>query len=466
MTPPTTSDARLRPRYAVALMCFAVAAIACAGAQGRSTAGTSAASVPSFQSQTKYETGAHPTALALRDLNGDRRPDVATASAGSSTVSVLLNRGDGRFRPKRNYQVGPHPGWLELGDVDNDTKPDLVAASDKKISVLLNRGDGTFRPKRDMTTVGGPLVLTDLDGDKKLDVAVATRKGVVLLLGDGVGGFRPTPAPPLKLFGSALASADFNADGKSDLAIANSGADSVDVALNQGEGTFADTRSYKTAIEPDDVAVGDLTADAKPDLAVATNDETGEEEDEGVRLYESVVSVVSNKGDGDFLPTRNYDVGHVYVSLAIGDLNGDGDRDLAIANDNAGTVSVLLNRENGTFEATDVYYRAGSSGDANRIAAADLNGDRRIDLVTANTNRKTVAVFLNKRGLCNVQEARGLLLAQAKTLLSKAHCRISVRYSYSKWAKKRRVISQKPNFGTVLRQGMKVVLVVSKGVRR
>ena len=184
-----------------------------------------------------------------------------------------------------------------------------------------------------------------------------------------------------------------------------------------------------------------------------------------------------NTGDGSFRRSHDYPAGTVELSVAVGDLNGDGKPDLAIANDDGGyefedsTLSVLLNRGAGIFRETEVYYRAGPEGDANSIAAGDLNGDGRQDLVTANFSSNTVSVFINTPGLCTVQDVSGTLAA-AKRALARAGCRVTVRRAYStpetSWAEKGEVIAseQTPRFGAVLPSSGRVSLVVSRGHRR
>ena len=142
--------------------------------------------------------------VAVRDLNGDGKPDVATADLDANTVSVLLNRGDGSFRLGGSYRAGGDPRSIAIGDLNGDGKPDLATANADAgvVSVLLNRGDGRFEPRRDHATGRHPvsLALADLDADGRLDAATANLGAAtasVLLAGDLVGG-GPTsqPAPP------------------------------------------------------------------------------------------------------------------------------------------------------------------------------------------------------------------------------------------------------------------------------
>jgi hypothetical protein len=82
----------------------------------------------------------------------------------------------------------------------------------------------------------------------------------------------------------------------------------------------------------------------------------------------------------------------VPLSVAAADLNGDGKPDLAVANFQANTVSVLLNNGDGTF-AVGAGYPAGLG--PRSVVAADLNGDGKPDLALANNFANTVSVLLN-----------------------------------------------------------------------
>jgi hypothetical protein len=70
---------------------------------------SAAAPAPSFALAKNYKTDRFPVSVAIGDLNADGRPDLATANIRADTVSVLLNRGDGSFRPKRDYRTGRVP---------------------------------------------------------------------------------------------------------------------------------------------------------------------------------------------------------------------------------------------------------------------------------------------------------------------------------------------------------------------
>jgi hypothetical protein len=132
-----------------------------------------------FGSKIDYATGSTPRDLIMADLNSDGRLDLAVVNnGGSGTVSVLLNNGDGTFPAIGvSYAVGIGPRGMAVADVNGDGKPDLAVANrtSTTVSILRNQGDGTFAPKVNYTagTLSSKVALGDLNGDGKADMVVA-----------------------------------------------------------------------------------------------------------------------------------------------------------------------------------------------------------------------------------------------------------------------------------------------------
>jgi len=126
------------------------------------------------------------------------------------------------------------------------------------------------------------------------------------------------------------------------------------------------------------VAIGDLNGDDELDLAIGSGDTDD-------------VSVLLGNGDGTFQAAVNYGAGVGAQVTAIGDFNGDDVPDLAVANSGSNNVSVLLGNGDGTFQAA-VNYAVGD-GPA-WVATSDLNGDDSLDLVVMNYSSDDVSVLL------------------------------------------------------------------------
>ena len=92
--------------------------------------------------------------MAIGDVNGDGKPDLAVANYGSNTVSVLLGNGAGGFGAKTDFATGTGPHSVAIGDLNGDGKPDLAVANDgsNTVSVLLGNGAGGFGAKTDFAT--------------------------------------------------------------------------------------------------------------------------------------------------------------------------------------------------------------------------------------------------------------------------------------------------------------------------
>jgi hypothetical protein len=109
-------------------------------------------------------------------------------------------------------------------------------------------------------------------------------------------------------------------------------------------------------------------------------------------VFESTLFVIISKGDGSFAAARDYTVGRGMTSVAAADVNGDGKTDVVTSNAPAGTVSVLLNAGDGSFEPK-ADYATGRRPES--VAVGDLNGDGKPELTTANSVAGTVSVLLN-----------------------------------------------------------------------
>jgi FG-GAP-like repeat/PASTA domain/FG-GAP repeat len=428
----------------------------------------SSASVPapSFTEPKSYATGRFPVALAVADVNGDGRPDLATANygEGANSVTVLVNRGGGSFRAGCHCLFGEAPGSLALGDLNGDRKPDLAVANEvaDSVSVLRNNGDGTFEQRRDYPTGRAPVsvAIGDVNGDGSRDLAIANfvvpdvnvvnvPGTVSVLLNSGDGGFQPRVDYPTGRRPQQVVIGDLTGDRKPDLATGNR-SDTVSVLANNGNGTFESPVDYRAGSGPRAIAIGDLSGDGRLDLATANTN---------ADVY--TVSVLINRGDGTFRAKRDYRAGNGPFSVAIGDLNGDGSRDLAAANVSGNGVSIFVNKGKGSFLPRR-DHRTGREPWS--VAIADLTGDGKRDLATANSVANSVSVLANRTGLCTVPKVTGMTLPAAKRTIARANCRVAnVRSVYSTSVRRGRVMWQKPAPSTVLPKGSKVDLLVSRG---
>jgi len=328
-----------------------------------------------------------PQGIAIGDLNGDGKPDLVIPNYTlASNISVLLGNGDGTFAPRTDYPAGLGNVPVAIADVDGDGRLDVVSGDeDGRVLVLLGHGDGTLASKTDFLVASGSSVkhveVGDLNGDGKPDIAVATLGPLYVLLGNGDGTF--TKGGEYVSGGGAVGVAigDLNRDGKPDLVtpffaggLPASG--TVAVLIGNGDGTFQEAQRYEVGggLGPQSVSIVDLNGDGNPDLLVGGFGD---------------VSVLIGNGSGSFVPSAVYPAHHGEgpwplqgQGVGVGDLNGDGRPDIAVADEwhptrGAPGLLVLLGNGDGTFREDAVY--GGNSSYA--VAIGDLNGDGRPDLV-------------------------------------------------------------------------------------
>ncbi len=369
-----------------------------------------------FASQVTFAVGNSPSAIAVEDFNGDGRPDLVTATQGTDSVSVLLDTTAAgatapTFAPQVTFNVGTLPVSVAVADFNGDGRPDLaVANEDDTVSVLLN----TTAPQTVLPSFGGKqtfaagslassVAAADFNGDGRPDLAVSDSGAgrVAVLLNPTAPGVT-TPSFSAQITFAAggdplsARAADFNGDGRPDLVVVNLGG-TVSVFLNTTPAgatvpSFAPQTTFAVGHSSTAVVVGDFNGDGRPDLAVANFDD-------------GTVSVLLNTTPAgasapSFAAQTTFAVGTNPDALTVGDFNGDGKPDLAVANDAAaGTVSVLLNKTAAGASvpsfAVQKTFAVGANPDS--VAAGDFNGDGKLDLaVASDATAGTVSVLLNK----------------------------------------------------------------------
>lgn len=336
----------------------------------------------------QFATGTAPVSVAVGQFNGDANLDLVVVNQQSADVSVLLGNANGTFQAATNYAAGTAPRSVALGDFNGDMETDLaVADSGGSVWVFLGLGNGAFQTATNLLMGDAPSAVTvgDFNGDNKADLAVADRAlaNVSVLLGTGTGTFQFATNYDAGIDPVAVVTGNFNGDSRTDLAVANAALfdvpPSVSVLLGAGGGNFSNAVNYAAGASPRSVAVGDFNGDSRPDLAVASY---GSGTNGGV-------SVLLGNANGTFQAATNYSAGAGPVAVAAADFDGDGKLDLAVANNLAGSVSVLLGNGNGSFQAP-LDYDVGPGPTA--VAIDDFNGDDKPDLVVANSSGVRVLI--------------------------------------------------------------------------
>jgi Flp pilus assembly secretin CpaC len=346
-----------------------------------------------------YATGNSPVSVATADFNKDGHQDLVAANHGDGTISIFLGSGNGTFGTPATIKVGTAPSAVAVGDFNNDGNMDIAVtdsgAGVNQVAILLGDGQGNFAAPVTYATGTDPvaLVAQDFDGDGQPDLAIVnqgdgtTPSTVSILLGNKTGGaqngtFGAKTDYPVGIAPVAIASADFNADGFADLAVTNNSDNTVSILLGSSNGTFGAKTDYPTGNGPEGVAIADFNRDGRPDLAVAYQTDTSG----------NSVSILLGNSNGTFGAATDFPAGSGPVGIVAADFTGDGNPDLAVADDTGNQVSILVGSGDGTF-TSPVILPTGNAPVA--VAAADLNGDATLDLIAANESSNSVTVTLN-----------------------------------------------------------------------
>ncbi len=312
------------------------------------------------------------------------------------TFRVAASRAPAQFVRVARLATGTGPSMLAAADLDADGDPDLVASDvqgDDAIHVFLNDGGFSF------TTLIVPLAgiedpsrfaVADLDRDGRLDLVVPgeTSGHLMVLRGRGDGRFTASPLRALESSSPVHAlAADLDLDGQDEIVIAHlRSADRIAIVAGDAGGSFGRERRVRTGRGIGSLAVADLDGDQDLDLAAANEDS-------------DQLLLFHNQGDGRFELAATLKTGDRPEAVAAGDLNGDAIPDLVTTNQGANDISVFIARA-GTDARGEIDYAdpvAYVTGDRPFIPAlADLDGDGDLDLAVPGLLSDDVTVLLNQ----------------------------------------------------------------------
>jgi FG-GAP-like repeat len=315
-----------------------------------------------------------PSLVEAADLDDDGAPDLLVAAGGSHDVAVLLADGGGGWLPPQATPSLGYPVEARAADVDGDGALDVLVGDAPPLTIYRGDGDGGLLPPVGVTVPGGSvgqIEPCDVDADGDLDVLATLFVGsqfpsrVQVLLGNGLGGFAAGASVPVGFAASDIDAGDLDGNGAPDAVTANSDSGSISIVLSDGRGGLLPATSLPTGILARSVALTDLDQDGALDAAVVHLGTTG------------IVRLLGD-GAGGLGSAVTFPAGSL-LRVTAGDFDGDGAQDIAAT---------------GTFLPLAVWPGDGAGGlqtprrfqtgrEPAGIAAADLDGDARPDLLAA-----------------------------------------------------------------------------------
>lgn len=332
-------------------------------------------------------------------LSSSNRPNPARTCL---SLECLEDRTVPSFFGAGALAVAGSPRAMAVGDINHDGMLDVVVANSSSLSVLLKDINGTFKPAinvnipnwsdPDAFKVVPPPNLRSVavgyfNKDEYPDLVVTSTYSlmgpfntripqgqVTVLLGDGTGNFPTnTSYTSGSAFPDGVAVGDLDSDGSRDAVVAIGNFNGVSVLPGNAnrDGALDLTRqdTYDVSSGPVSVALGDVDGDGKLDVITANSGSNN-------------ISVLRGNGDASLQAPLVYAAGINPTSVALGDVNGDGKLDVVTANRGSNDVSALLGNGDGTFQSA-IACSAGSSPTA--VALGDFNQDGKPDLAVTNT---------------------------------------------------------------------------------
>jgi hypothetical protein len=321
-----------------------------------------------FHTGVRYATtGNNPSSIAVVDLTRSGSLDLVVANFAAGSVSVFMHGASpGTYQTAVSVATGGQPNQVLSGDINGDGKPDLVLADASATGGAIVLFQDPANPGKFLAPMtlavnansAAAVTIGDLNGDGAPDIVAATsdangNNGAIYVFYQNAttrGTFLAPVTVPAGAQPEAVRIADVNGDGLPDIAVANldpgadgTGSAGVSVLLQDAAhpGSFLAPVTYATQGDAIDVAVADLNGDGKPDLVVA-NLEPGPSGSVSVLLQDPA-------RPGVFLAATSYRGFGLPLAVAIGDLNGDGHPDIAVADGVSATVMLQIATAPGTF---------------------------------------------------------------------------------------------------------------------
>ena len=335
-----------------------------------------------FAEPVEYAVGDSPRAVVAVDYDDDGDIDIVSSNAGARTLTALEGDGTGQFVDGGSIELDERPRLVTALDLGDDGTTEIVSVAGATVAVYA-RENGEFVRRAHWVVEGTPgtprgVAVGDLDGDRLDDLLISySARGLVALRPERSGA-RASVVTLVEGSHAAVALGQFDADGNVDLAASTTAGVALFWSGEPAETPeFAHTVLPHPFAEPHWADIGDFDGDGDTDIAIA---------DGGVGR----TSMHINDGDGNLTPILISEGGGYVNAVTSGDFNGDGRDDIATGDLRSQQAVVYLFDEDLRFQRAS--YRAGPN--PFYITNADVNGDDALDLLVANPGGRSISVLL------------------------------------------------------------------------
>lgn len=349
----------------------------------------------SYDTKIDFGTGLRPISLALGDLDGDGKTDIAVANYDDNTVTLFHNRSTGAgsisYSQGETLLTGVQPRFVAIGDFDLDGKPDLTVVNDGSHTVSVYRNTSTgpgvisYADRSDFSTGFIPkcVAVGDLDLDGKVDLVVANWNSntISIFRNQSTGAGDISYDTRLDYFVGlnplSIAIGDLDEDGMLDLAVTNFNGNSMSIFRNVttdvGSISYAEKLDYLNIPGPSSISMNDFDGDGRIDLVVPNRSI-------------NVLSVFRNIGTTpetiEYAPRIDFPTALAPFSATSGDIDGDGRTDIAVVNFVDNSWSIFRNTNTQTDFTEFSFSEQTNDSDINAGShTIDIEVSRRADLV-------------------------------------------------------------------------------------
>ncbi len=356
------------------------------------------AAAPTFAPYRAITTGSSPNAVAIADLDGDGRNDVVLATRfyfdppNDYKLFVFFQNPDGTLAAPMKLDGG-NGNSVAIGDLDGDGRLDIATSYSDGIGVHFGLGNRAFGPA---VRYGPPIQIdqlrvVDVNGDGRADVVAMdwSSGSIAVFYQTAAHALAPTMVPAPHAGWNDMKIADLNGDGRQDIVLVSeqaAGDQRVVVLVQRSDGTLDSPRFVPYAFGPFApwaVALADVDGDGLRDIVVS----------QAWNAPESRLIVLRNQAlaftAADVVPS--YDIPE---TMAVADFDGDGLADIAVLHGGWNRAGVYVRRSAGGLDAEVLFPIPYATHYAPQgLAVGDVNGDGRPDIVIADYNNGLVIVY-------------------------------------------------------------------------